>query len=157
MHTNEQFLLFEPSGEFLGEVEAHDGACDRILLTPTAKKEWGEEVTRWDVEGIPVRFEAHEGTGDSQKSVFGMRNVPLSDEEAVDALRMWCQDHELVLVQIPSRVHGECWEILTKLPLIPLDRFRMIASIVRANTEELITWQQLLSEALSVLHAERKK
>jgi hypothetical protein len=157
MRTNEHFLLFAPSGEFLGEVEMHDGTCNRIVLTPAADQKWGDAVAEWKAKGIPVRFEAHEGKAETQKTTFGLRFVSLQDEECVTALRMWCQDHAVVLVQIPSRVHLECWEMLTKLPLIPSDRFQMIASIVRANTEDFITWQQFLSESFRVLQAERKK
>lgn len=151
------FLLFANMSDFFGEVRLRDGALDHVMLTGLGEEHIGASVKDWQTRGVPVRREIF-GTKDRPSDiVFFQERVQPREKTFSDALRLWCEDHQITVVSVPSHAHADCWNMMLRLPLESTERFAMLSVIAQAHADELIAWRQFLNEAVQAVASEEQK
>ncbi|MEN9557892.1 MAG: hypothetical protein RL141_261 [Candidatus Parcubacteria bacterium] len=140
-------LLFTRFAEPLGEIHLKDGAFVQAAFTARGEQVFGTVLNDWQVHGIPVfRHPASHVATHTDSDGFTLHRVQPRDAGFGDALQEWCSQHTITVVVLSSRLHLECWQKLLRMPILAADRLAMLVVIARASADDLIAWQQFLSD-----------
>lgn len=141
-------LLFDTDSRVLGEFFTQGGAFARILLTEEGERIIGDAVASWQTQGVPFRRE--------HTDVVYQENVSVRDSAFLDAVRQWSSATRFQLMTLPPMIL-ECWELMARLPLEPVQRYSMLLAMRSLSAEERLSWKQALTEAAAATSAEQEK
>lgn len=144
-------LLFDREQALLGEVAVRGGACGNFILTVDGESQLGARMSEWQTRGVPLVRKI--GTSSSEPPAFYQIRVQMRDPKFLDALTEWSMAHGFAVVEL-AQPALECWELLSRLPLEPRERFAMIVALSGTKTQELAEWRAALEHAATAVSEE---
>lgn len=150
-------FLFNGAYEYLGEIVTTHGRFERATLTDRGEVQVGPRVEAWRSAGIPVRraLRMAERAGTSG-TVSSTERISQSDPAFRDALKRWAHDQGFMVITVPLE-QAETWEVLSHLPIEPVERFALLLAFRHANQKERSEWKSFLREARSICDVETER
>lgn len=122
-------LLFDRDAELLGELQTENGSFVCVYLSSAGEERIGEDVARWQTEGIPYHSQ--------ERNLTIERPLPLRHPRCVDAVsqRLVCDGGACVELQ-PALL--AFWTLISRAPFEPAERLSLIraAHVVRPAKQQ---------------------
>jgi len=122
-------LLFDESGELLGELSTRDGAYQHTMLTRVGEERLGDPLTAWQTQGVPI----------------GSRRIQFRDSRCLSAIDDWLRCMKMELYPTTDLLL-ECWQILASHSLAAHERRDVLRSLRGASPQELAAWRLRLDD-----------